>query len=67
MDYYIVRSELSEFVYNNQQINLTQKQKGMNYLLIGIYKPQILEYILSGLTLEEIKEIFLKEVIMNIK
>lgn len=67
MDYNFVRSELFQFVYNNKQINLTQKGKGMNYLLIGIYKKQILEYISLNLSLEEIKDKFLKEVIIIIR
>lgn len=67
MDYIFVRSELFQFLDNNKQINLTQKQKGMNYLLIGIYKKQILEYISLNLSLDEIKEKFLQEIIMTIK
>ncbi len=67
MDYNFVRSKLFQFVYDNKQINLTQKQKGMTNLMIGIYKPQILEYISLNLSIEEIEDKFLQEVIMIIR
>ena len=67
MDYYFIRSELYQFVYNNKQINLSQKQKTMNYLLTGIYKKQILEYISLNISIDEIKEKFLNDIVINIK
>ena len=68
MDYYFVRSELFKIVYNNKQINLSQKQKAMNYLLIEVYKKQILEYLsINNICIEEIKDNFLNDVIINIK
>lgn len=67
MDYYSVRSELFQFVYNNKQINIHQKQKVMNYLLIGIYKKQILEYMSLNISIEEIKDKFLNDIVIKIK
>jgi hypothetical protein len=67
MNYNFVRDELYQFVYNNKQINLSQKQKGMGYLLIGVYKKQILEYISLKISIEEIKEKFLKEIVILIR
>jgi hypothetical protein len=46
---------------------LSQKQKGMGYLLIGVYKKQILEYISLKISIEEIKEKFLKEIVILIR
>jgi hypothetical protein len=67
MDYKSVRSELFQFIYNNKEINLSQKQQAMNYLLIGIYKTQILEYMLLNISIEEIKKKFLNEIVIKIK
>jgi|688.fasta_scaffold1395947_1 hypothetical protein len=68
MDYYFVRRELFKFVYNNKEINLSQKQQAMNYLLIGIYKNKILEYLsINNICIEEIKDKFLNDVIIKIK
>lgn len=66
-DYSFVRSELCDFIYNNDTLSLTQKQKTMNCLLIGLYKTQILHYIDTSSSLEQVKQTFFNEIILNNK
>jgi len=67
LDYSIVRFELSQFIYNNNDITITQKQRAMYFLLIGIYKTAIMEMINSGLDIDKIKQNFLETIVLKIK
>lgn len=67
MDYLTMCHELVQYIFNNKTINLSQKQRAINFLLIGIYKIQILELIEKYDNLDTIKEKFLEEIIINIK
>jgi hypothetical protein len=66
MNYEFVRNELFQCVYNDKNINLTQKQRAMNYLLIGIYKNKILEYISLTIDMEKIKNMFYEDIVTKI-
>lgn len=67
MEYENVKNELFQFVCDNKEFNLTQKQKTMEHLLIGIYKKEIIKYIESGYDINTIKEKFSYEIVKNIK
>jgi len=67
MDYSVVRFELSQFIFNNNELKISQKQRAMNYLLIGIYKPAIMEMINEGMDMDKIKQTFLENIVLKIK
>ncbi len=65
--YKFIRTELTVFICNHKEINLDQKSKGVTYLLIGVYKKQILEYISLNFTLDKIKQEILKDIVERFK
>ena len=63
MEYSLIRSELFEFIYNNKHISLEKKRKILNYLLIGVYKKQIIEYMSLNISVEELKDKFWNNIV----
>jgi hypothetical protein len=63
MEYSLIRSELFEFIYNNKHISLEKKRKILNYLSIGIYKKQIIEYMSLNISVEELKDKFWNNIV----
>ena len=59
MNYYLIRSELLQYIYNCKELNVHKKQKVMTNLMVGVYKTQIMEYISLQLEMKKIKEDFL--------
>ncbi len=66
MEYSVVRSELAQFIYDHSDITLYQKGRAYNYLLVGLYKTLILDYISKYDDIETIQFVFLNDVINRI-
>ena len=63
LNYKVVRGNLIAHIFNNAKLTTFQKQKIVNCLTIDMFKLKILKYLTDGLTFEQIKEEFYKNVV----